>query len=371
MGFSKIRNTIQKVMTQRDVATPAFSSTIQKGLYACSQVYRLASRVRIQLYEKGILEQKSLPCKVISIGNITVGGTGKTPMVHYVANLLKGFGMEVAVISRGYGGYAQHSGGIVSNGKTTLMGPQASGDEPQLLASKLKGIPLLVGKDRYGAGRRAINRFGSSVLVLDDAFQHLSLKRDLDLLLLDSTRPFGNGYCIPRGTLREPVEQIKRASSFILTRWPGENDLNRERSIIEAHAQGRPIFRCMHIPETLFAPGRKHFLDVASLKGQNLFAFSGIARNECFHEILAKLEGRLAGFLEFPDHHRYAHDDLRLIWKRARDLKVDNIITTEKDYVNIGTDVPSTPQLLVLAVSISFGDDTEAFASYLRSQIVS
>jgi tetraacyldisaccharide 4'-kinase len=369
MGFSTIRSALQRVMTQRDVATPAFSSPFEWVLYACSQVYQLAARVRIRLYEKGILEQKSLPCKVVSIGNITVGGTGKTPMVHYVASLLKGFGMEVAVISRGYGGHAQRSGGIVSNGKITLMGPQASGDEPQLLASKLKGIPLLVGKDRYGAGRRAISRFGASVLVLDDAFQHLPLKRDLDLLLLDSTRPFGNGYCIPRGTLREPVEQIKRASSFILTRWPGDNNLTPERSIIEAHAQGRPIFRCMHVPETLFVPGRKNFLDLASLKGQNLFAFSGIARNECFHEIIAKLEGCLSGFLEFPDHYRYAHDDLGLIWKRARDLKVDNIITTEKDYVNIWTDMPSTPQLLVLAVSISFGDDTQAFASYLRNEI--
>ncbi len=370
MGFSTIRSALQRVMTQRDVATPAFSSPFEWVLYACSQVYQLAARVRIRLYEKGILEQKSLPCKVVSIGNITVGGTGKTPMVHYVASLLKGFGMEVAVISRGYGGYAQRSGGIVSNGKITLMGPRASGDEPQLLASKLKGIPLLVGKDRYGAGRLAISRFGASVLVLDDAFQHLPLKRDLDLLLLDSTRPFGNGYCIPRGTLREPVEQIKRASSFILTRWPGDDNLTRERSIIESHAQGRPIFRCMHVPETLFVPGRKSFLDLASLKGQNLFAFSGIARNECFHEIIAKLEGCLSGFLEFPDHHRYADDDLRLIWKRARDLKADNIITTEKDYVNIWTDMPSTPRLLVLAVSISFGDDTQAFTSYLRNEIV-
>lgn len=370
MGFSIIRNTIQRVMTEGDVAAPAFSSPFEWVLYACSQVYQQAARVRIHLYEKGILEKKSLPCKVVSIGNITVGGTGKTPMVHYVASLLKGLGVEVAVISRGYGGYAQPLGGIVSNGKTTLMGPQASGDEPQLLASKLKGIPLLVGKDRYGAGRRAISRFGASVLVLDDAFQHLALKRDLDLLLLDSTRPFGNGYCIPRGTLREPVEHIKRASTLILTRWTGDSNLTRERSIVEAHAQGRPIFRCMHVPETLFVAGRKKFLDLATLKGQNLFAFSGIARNEYFREIIAKLEGCLAGFIEFPDHHRYARDDLKLIWKRARDLKVDNIITTEKDYINIWTDMPSTPRLLVLAVSISFGDDTEAFASYLRSQIL-
>ena len=366
MGFSAIRNAVQMVMTQGDVGAPAFSSLLEWVLYACSRVYQLAARFRIHLYEKGVLEQKSLPCKVVSIGNITVGGTGKTPMVDYVANLLKGLGLKVAVISRGYGGYAQHSGGIVSNGKTTFMGPGASGDEPQLLASKLKGIPLLVGKDRYRAGRQAISKFGVSGLVLDDAFQHLPLKRDLDLLLLDSKRPIGNGYCIPRGTLREPAEQIKRATTLVLTRWTEESNLSRERSIIDAHVQGRPIFRCMHVPETLLVAGRKKSLDIASLKGRRLFAFSGVARNECFRETIAELEGYLAGFLEFPDHHRYAHHDLRLIWKRAKDLNVDNIITTEKDYVNIWTDVPSTPQLLVLVICISFGDDTEAFEGYIK-----
>jgi tetraacyldisaccharide 4'-kinase len=369
MGFSIIRNALQRVMNQGDLGAPAFSSAFEWVLYACSRVYQVAARLRIRLYEKGIFEQRRLPCKVVSIGNITVGGTGKTPMVRYVANLLKALGMQVAVISRGYGGYAQRSGGIVSDGKTTFMELQASGDEPQLLASKLNGIPLLVGKDRYGAGRQAISRFGASVLVLDDAFQHLPLKRDLDLLLLDSTRPFGNGYCIPRGTLREPVEQMNRASAFVLTRWREDTDLTREPSMIAPHVQGRPMFRCMHVPETLFVPGRKRPLDLASLKGRRLFVFSGIGRNESFRETIGKLEGYVAGFLEFPDHQRYAGHDLRLIWKRARGFNVDNIITTEKDYVNILTEIPSTPQLLVLGISISFGDDSEAFAGYLRSQL--
>jgi tetraacyldisaccharide 4'-kinase len=290
-------------------------------------------------------------------------------MVHYVASLLKGLRLEVAVISRGYGGYAQRSGGIVSDGRSIFMGLRASGDEPQLLASKLKDIPLLVGKDRHRAGTRAISRFGSSVLVLDDAFQHLPLKRDLDLLLLDSTRPFGNGYCIPRGRLREPLEHIERASAFILTRWTEENNLTRENSVIEAHVQGRPVFKCMHIPEKLLVAGGKESVDLSSLKGQRLFAFSGIARNECFRETIAGLEGNIAGFIEFPDHHRYTHDDLRLIWKRASELNVDSIITTEKDYVNIQTGIPLVPPLMVLTISISFGDDTEAFASYLKAHI--
>lgn len=367
---SAIRNTIQRLMTLGDLADPAFSSPFECVLYACSRVYEPAIRFRIHLYENGILKQKRLPCKVVSIGNITVGGTGKTPMVHYVANLLKGLGLQVAVITRGYGGYAQRSGGIVSNGKTTLMELEASGDEPQLLAHKLKGIPLLVGKDRYQAGRLAISRFGSSVLVLDDAFQHLPLKRDLDLLLLDSARPFGNGHCIPRGILREPVKQMKRASALILTRRTGGSDLARVSSMIESRAHGRPIFKCMHVPDGLFVAGQKESLDLATLKGRRLFTISGIARNDSFRETVSRLEAYIAGSLEFPDHHRYSRHDLRLIWKSARDLNVDNIITTEKDYVNILTEIPSTPQLLVLAISISFGDDTEAFASYLKSRLI-
>jgi tetraacyldisaccharide 4'-kinase len=300
---------------------------------------------------------------------MTVGGTGKTPMVDYVARFLKRLGLEVSVISRGYRGYAQRSGGIVSNGKTLYMGLEGSGDEPQLLASRLKGIPVLIGKNRYRVGMHSINRFGTSVLVLDDAFQHLPLKRDVNLLLLDSARPFGNGHCIPMGTLREPVEQIKRASALILTRWPGDNNLARVSPMIETLAEGRPLFRCMHVPDGLFFAGRKEPVDLQVLKRQKLFLFSGIARNDSFRETVSKLQGCVEGFLAFPDHHRYSHEDLILIWRRARDLKVDNIVTTEKDYVNIHTEIPLVPQLMVLTISISFEDDAEAFRSYLETQV--
>jgi len=368
MGF--LRRKTERLMIQGDAASPAFSSAFEWMLFTCSQVYRLGVRLRVCLYDRKLLKQNSLPCKVLSIGNITVGGTGKTPMVSYVANLLRGLGLKVAVISRGYGGHAQRSGGIVSDGMTTLMGPQASGDEPQLLASKLKGIPLLIGKDRHRAGKEAMSRFGASVLVLDDGFQHLALKRDLDLLLIDSTRPFGNGHCVPRGPLREPVSQIKRASAFVLTRWTGDSHLDGQRSILEVHAPGRPVFRCRHVPETLFVAGQEKPIDLATLKGQRLFAFSGIARNESFRETVSGLGGNIVGFLEFSDHHRYARRDIEFIWKRATDHMVDSIITTEKDFVNMGTEIPSTPRLLVLGIGISFGDDAEAFASYLKTKIM-
>jgi tetraacyldisaccharide 4'-kinase len=365
-----LRRKIEGVMTEGDEASPAFSSSLAWMLYACSQVYRLAVRVRVHLYDHGFFHRKSLPCKVVSIGNITAGGTGKTPMVCYVANLLSGLGLRVAVISRGYGGNAQRVGGVVSDGKTTLMGPEASGDEPQLLASRLKGSPLLVGKDRYRAGRQAISMFGVSALVLDDGFQHLALKRDLDLLLIDSTRPFGNGHCLPRGPLREPVSEIRRASAFVLTRWKGDTHWKRQRDVLAAHAPGRPIFKCMHVPDTLFVARQKEPIPLASLERQRLFAFSGIARNETFRETVSSLGGDIVDFLEFSDHHRYTHSDVAAIWKSAADKRVDNIITTEKDLVNMGTDTPSVPPLLVLGIRISFGDDAEAFADFLKTTIM-
>jgi tetraacyldisaccharide 4'-kinase len=292
-------------------------------------------------------------------------------VVEYIAHFLKGLGINVAVISRGYGGHAERSGGIVSDGKTMLMQVKASGDEPQLLASKLKGIPVLVGKNRYLAGQQAVTRFGSSVLILDDGFQHLPLKRDVNLLLLDSARPFGNGHCTPKGPLREPIEQVKRASAFVLTRWPGGNSSVGVDPIIEMHGKGRPIFKCVHVPEGLFLARGKEPLDLQTLRSQKLFLFSGIARNDSFHQTVSRLEGCVAGTLSFPDHHRYSYEDLQLIWKKASDLKVDSIITTEKDYVNIQTEIPSVPQLIFLTISISFGDDKKDFETYVKRLVSS
>jgi tetraacyldisaccharide 4'-kinase len=308
---------------------------------------------------------------VVSIGNITVGGTGKTPMVYHVATLLKNLGLAVAVISRGYGGHAERLGGIVSDGSQIIMGLEASGDEPQLLAQKLEGVPVLIGKDKHRAGRLAIESFGASVLVLDDGFQHLALKRDLNLLLLDSARPFGNGYLVPRGTLREPVDQIERATAFVFTRWRGTNPFTFEDTVYKARFQGRPIFKCMHLPERLYAAGQTTPFDLAYLKGRRVLAFSGIARNEYFRETLVALEGSLAGFLEFGDHHRYSPRDLGGIWKRAKALKVDNLITTEKDYVNMLSEIPATPELLVLGIGISFGKERESFESYIAGWALS
>jgi len=195
----KIGQKVERVMNQGDMHGSALSSALERVLLACSHAYQLLTRLRIHAYERGILKQERLPCKVVSIGNITVGGTGKTPMTLYMADVLKRMGFKVAVISRGYRGRAEKRGGIVSDVETIRMKPEEAGDEPYLMSLKLKGVPVIVGRDRVRAGRLALGMFGSSVLLLDDGFQHVRLKRDLNFLLLEAANPFGNGYLLPRG----------------------------------------------------------------------------------------------------------------------------------------------------------------------------
>ncbi len=187
-------------------------------LMLLSKAYGAGVLLRRDGYASGFLKAKKLPCTVISIGNLTTGGTGKTPMTIYVAERVRRLGYRVAVISRGYKGTAEKSGGIVSDGSAIRMDPVTAGDEPFLLAASLKDIPVLVGHDRYQSGMHAINRFQTEVVILDDAFQHLALFRDLNLLLLDSSLPFGNGHLLPRGTLREPTSALRFSDALVMTR---------------------------------------------------------------------------------------------------------------------------------------------------------
>ena len=166
---------------------------LQVILKLLAKPYAGVMRLRAALYKRGICRAAKLPCRVISVGNLSVGGTGKTPMVLYLAEALKAGGLKVVVISRGYRGRFEKMGGIVSDGQSVLAGAADSGDEPQILARQLKGVPVVVGEDRYRAGRRACTAFAPDVILLDDAFQHLKLRRDLDLVLVDGGRPLGNG----------------------------------------------------------------------------------------------------------------------------------------------------------------------------------
>lgn len=341
--------------------------------------YESIIRMRNILYKNRILQTKKLPCTVISIGNITVGGTGKTPMTIYVTKLVEKLGYKVVVISRGYKGTAEKHGGIASDGKNMCMDAGTAGDEPYLIASKLKTTPVLVGSDRFKAGSIAVKEFSPDVIVLDDAFQHLKLARDINLILLDHISPFGNRYLTPRGILREPLSSLLRSDGFIFTRSVSKgSDWGGKPSFI----QNKPVFKSFHKPYIykiilgkqdggMSIEKHLHHDSVEYFKSKNVVAFSGIAKNNDFFHTLHKLGCNIKKQIPFPDHYRYSDKDLDYIIQLSKDACADCIVTTEKDYMRI-MHMRSWPiTLAAIGVEISFGYDSTAFRNFLRQQLLS
>ncbi len=363
------------------------ASLLASFLSVVSTGYSGIVRIRESFYRKGVFKSKKLPCTVISIGNITVGGTGKTPMTIYLAELIKDFGLGVAVVSRGYKGKAEKTGGIVSNGKELCMDAADAGDEPCMIAARLKGIPVIIGQDRFAAGSMAVKQFDPDVIILDDAFQHLQIQRDINLVLLDNDLPFGNARLLPRGILREPVSALKRGDAFVLTRT--DNEINGLPEYLNEIACGIPVFRSSHVPylnsvvkcyasgaklKTGLKTGSKTQLKDARglniLKNKKLFLFSGIARNKDFYNSVNSIEKEIKGFLEFPDHYFYTDNDIKKIIQSAIEADADYIVTTEKDYARIGSETTWPLDLIVTGVEISFGKDKEGFSSFIKKQLL-
>ncbi len=349
-------------------------------LYIASICYGGAVRLRVSLFDRRILKSGRLPCKVISIGNLTVGGTGKTPMTIYVAELVQKLGYVVAVISRGYKGELEKTGGVVSNGKTILIGPEKAGDEPFMLAGRLKNIPVIVGKNRFEAGMQAVKKFNPDVIVLDDAFQHLKLQRDINLVLLDAKRPFGNSHLLPRGSLREPLSSLSRSHAFIFTRTDIASGFIESFTGINKYILSRPIYRTTHIPHihkvvdsykdtTCIDVSKKILLDINMLKGKRVFAFSGIAQNEDFKRSIEKISCNIKGFVGYPDHHSYSDIDLSGLLQSAMAKNVDFILTTEKDYVRIAHKIEWPIKLVVIEIKISFGKDKNSFKTFISGRL--
>lgn len=353
-------------------------------LFGFSLLYGGVVKLREIFYKKGIFRSKQLPCKVISVGNLTAGGTGKTPMTIYMAELLTHLGYKVAVISRGYKGRAEKTGGVVSDGRTLLMSPEMAGDEPFMMAEILKDIPVVVGQNRFEAGMLAVKEFKPDVIVLDDAFQHLKLARDINLVLLDSRRPFGNTHLLPRGPLREPLSALLRGHGFILTRSDVAESNDRFSRLTSHLPLFQPVFRSSHIPyiykvirgeetENLVFPKNpgSALYDDTFLKGRNVFAFSGIARNNEFQHTIQSLGAEVVGSAEFLDHHHYSDDDFHAVFRSAEKVNAEFLVTTEKDYARIAHRITWPIDLVVIGIKISFGDEADAFAHFINKKIVS
>jgi len=351
-------------------------------LYGLSVCYGLAVRFRSFFYDNGILKANQLACRVVSIGNLTVGGTGKTPMTIFVAQLLRNFGYQPVVISRGYKGRAEKTGGIVSDGKTILIGHDFAGDEPYMMAQKLKGIPVLIGGNRYQIGLRAVEKFSPDVIVLDDAFQHRQLDRDMDLVLIDEKSFLGNRCLLPRGILREPVSGLLRADAFILTRSGEKSSTARDR--LEAMMPGKPVFQSYHKPyiSGIIKGGNGKSLETAHeteltisaddfefLKKSTVFVFSGIAKNKEFKSMVAERVKEVAGDIQFADHHAYSKKDFRIIVDQAKKCSAEFLVTTEKDYVKIAGKIISPIDIIVIGIKVSFKEDETKFAAFIKDRM--
>ena len=292
-----------------------------------------AARVRRILSSAGLLPASSLPRPVVSVGNLVMGGAGKTPHVIHLARWLTGQGRRVGVLSRGYG---RKSRGVrwVSDGEGPIVTAAEGGDEPVLIARSLPGIPVVVGESRAAAGREVLSRRRVDVFILDDGFQHLSLRRDVDLLLVECGRGLGNRRTAPLGPLREPPSHARFADALVITKCPdAESGARTARSVPFPQGSPRAFSR--------LSPGGIVGLDGLPSKeaavGDAVFAFSGLAWNAQFRDTLEAAGFRVKGFLPFPDHHAYGRRDLDRIAREAGGLPA---VTTEKDLVRLPDDVP-------------------------------
>jgi tetraacyldisaccharide 4'-kinase len=324
-------------------------ATLVRGLlFSFSLLFQGAIKIRRFLYNVRILRDSTLGVQVIAIGNLTVGGTGKTPVVEKFARELRDQGRNVAILSRGYRSKPTPfhvwltnklllrddttPPRVVSDGRSLLLDSDMAGDEPYMLASNLKDVVVLVDKDRVKSGRYAIQKFGCDTLLLDDGYQYWKLAgRRQDIVLIDCQQPFGNERLLPRGTLREPPSHLGRASTIFITKSDGKTEALRKR--IAQHNPDAGIIECIHHPlylEDVFT-GKQE--ELTFVKGRRVASLSGIAQPESFEESLVKLGAELVYAKRFVDHHRFTQQEVLNAINRSKKRQAEMIITTQKDAV--------------------------------------
>ena len=318
-------------------------------------IYRALYRRRMAKFSSG---GASVGVPVISVGNLTVGGTGKTPTVQWVARELQKSGRRVAIVARGYGGALSEKGAIVSDGATIFLSVREAGDEPLLHARALPGAPVVIGVDRVAAARRAVDECGAQVVVLDDGFQYWSLRREFDLVLLDARRPFDNGHLLPAGRLREPPQELKRAHALLLTRCdaatPGQIAATRES--IRRFSQA-PIFQSNHAPARVRDEANGETLPLDALQSQPIGALSALAHNTHFFETLEKCGALIQVKLARRDHHFWNEAEVRNLARQSREAGAQAIVTTEKDAVKMQAAWTAPLPLWSLVIELDLGDD--------------
>ncbi|MEP7211966.1 MAG: tetraacyldisaccharide 4'-kinase [Acidobacteriota bacterium] len=335
-------------------------------------LYGLGATARNALYDRGLFRVHDLGTKTISIGNITAGGTGKTPLVAAVANILVANGETVCVLTRGYGRKDPSERILVSDGENVLADAVTGGDEPVELARTLSGKAAIVAdRDRVAAAAWTREKFGITAFVLDDGFQHRRAGRDLDIVCIDATDPFGGGEVLPAGTLREPVQNLTRAGAIVITR------ANLAKSTDDLTAQIRklntsaPIFtatsKVCGVSKLVDFLNRTHTLEpVEDLQPiANGFLFCGLGNPESFRRQLVSENFQFAGVRTFPDHHAYTQSDMQSVQAEAKNIGATSLITTGKDAVKL-TGIEFTMPCFVVTSAVEIVDG-KAFAQLVTS----
>lgn len=335
-----------------------------------SVIYGLGVRVKLYLYKYGVLKQHKLDCQVISLGNITVGGTGKTPTAQRLATIIREMGYRVVILNRGYRAGWDGQVGLVSDGHKIYMTVTEAGDEAYLLAKSLPGIPVVIGRNRIITGEYAVNHLKAEVIILDDGYQHWQLARDLDIVLIDALNMFGNNFLLPRGTLREPLSNLARAQAFLLTKVDQSSDDARDviHNTLARYNDKALVVESIHQPkcfveiEEWYKGLRITNVALETIRNQKVLALSAIGNPSSFEQTILDIGVAEVCGVRYADHHDYTMVEMQEIMQRGVEEQAYALITTEKDAVKIPAEfIHSDRQLplYVLSIAVHFTEGYE------------
>ena len=375
-GIERLENYLVRLIQEKgaDQDQPVAVNVFLALLKGISLVFSAVVSLRYFLYGIGLLRRYPLGIQVISIGNVTAGGTGKTPVTEIFARTLAAEGRKVAILSRGYRRkeaplwqrlFTQvvEPPLVVSDGKHVLLDSEKGGDEPYMLASNLPGVAVVVDRNRVKAGRYAIKRLGCDTIILDDGFQYQKLKHSIEVVLVDSTNPFGNGNMLPRGILREPARHLKRADIIFLTKCRG--DVTAVREEIRKYNTTAEIVECNHTPKVLKDVWSREEYPLSWLNGKTTCTLSGIASPKGFENSLRHLGAKVVWCERYADHHRYDSSEILYALNRTADMVSDATATTEKDAVRFPRFETTPVRCLYLRIAIEILSGAENFASII------
>ncbi|MBR2939695.1 MAG: tetraacyldisaccharide 4'-kinase, partial [Kiritimatiellae bacterium] len=376
-GFERLESYLVKLIQEKgaDADQPGGIVLLLRVLKVFSYLFGGIVAIRYFLYRTGVLRRYPLGIQVISIGNVTAGGTGKTPVTEIFARTLAAEGRKVAILSRGYRRkeapwwqriFTQvvEPPLVVSDGKHVLLDSATGGDEPYMLASNLPGVAVIVDRNRVKAGRYAVKRLGCNTLILDDGFQYQRLKHSIEVVLVDSTNPFGNGNMLPRGILREPVQNIRRADIIFLTKCRG--DVSAVKDEIRRYNTTAEIVECNHTPKVLKDVWSREEYPLDWLAGKTVCTLSGIASPKGFENSLRHLGAKVVWCERYADHHRYDSSEVLYALNRTADMGADALVTTEKDAVRFPRLETAPVKCLYLRIAIEILAGGESFAQIIN-----